>query len=189
MKIGILGGTFNPIHLGHIELAKSILKKLKLDKMIFVPTFVPPHKPGKGIVSSKERYKMVELAIDGMQNMEASDIEIRRKGTSYSVDTIKEFKVIYGDAADLYFIAGSDYAGELQSWKDIGDLKRLCSFVIATRPGYRDIQQLPDTHIIDIDTPNISSSDIRRRIGSNISFKELVPQQVYNYIVTRRLYL
>ncbi|MDB4349919.1 nicotinate-nucleotide adenylyltransferase, partial [Omnitrophica bacterium] len=175
MKIGILGGTFNPIHLGHLRLAEEALKKLSLDKLIFIPSYIPPHKPHEDIVSSAHRLRMVEIAVEEKPNLEVSDIEIKLKGTSYSINTIKKLKNIYGDGADIYFIAGSDYADELESWKDIENLKRLCRFVIATRPGYNPASRPAHTEVMDVDTPDISSTNIRRHIKEGKAFKELLP--------------
>jgi nicotinate-nucleotide adenylyltransferase len=132
---------------------------------------------------------MVELAVEKIPDFEVSDIEIRLKGTSYSINTIKELKKIYGSAQDIFFIAGSDYAEELKAWKDIEELKRLCNFVMATRPGY-DLKTPPeDTRIISVDTPDISSTDIRSLIKEGKEFREFMPLEVYDYIVAGQLYL
>ncbi len=189
MKIGILGGTFNPVHMGHIILAEEAYKRLVLDKLIFVPSYIPPHKDNREIVPPDDRYRMVELAAGQRDGFEVSDIEIKMRGMSYSINTIKEFKRIYGADTQIYFIAGSDYAEELESWKDIDNLKRLCSFVLATRPGYRLKSKPPDTAIISVDTPDISSTDIRELIKEEKEFKKFLPEAVYNYIIKRRLYL
>ena len=170
MKIGILGGTFNPIHLGHIRLAEEALEKFELDKVIFIPTYIPPHKINKDIISFQNRYKMVELAIEEKSNFEVSDLEVKLKGISYSVNTIKELKKIYDDTTNIYFVVGSDYAEELGLWKDIEDLKKLCKFAIITRLG------------------NISSTNIRKLIRERKPFKNLLPQKVYDYILMNKLY-
>lgn len=190
MKIGILGGTFNPVHLGHIKLAKSVFERLKLDKLIFVPAYKPPHKlDKKDVIPWRDRYKMIELAIESEPAFEVSGIEGRLKGPSYSINTIKEFKKIYGGAAEIFFITGSDSVEELKAWKDIENLKNLCTFVIATRPGYA-VEGAPGrTKVVEADTPDISSTDIRRRIKENKPIKKLLPSKVYNYIIIRKLYL
>lgn len=188
MKIGILGGTFNPVHLGHIRLAEGALDKLFLDKLVFIPAYMPPHKPGEGMISPEDRYRMVELAVEGLANIEVSDIEMRVKEKSYSINTVKKLKDIYGDH-EIYFIAGSDYADELDTWKEIDSLKKLCSFVIATRPGYKLESPPENTRSIEIATPDISSTNIRKRIRAAREFKELVPEKVYGYIKDRGLYL
>lgn len=190
MKIGILGGTFNPIHLGHIRLAEEASKALRLDKIIFIPAYLPPHKKkDKDIIPWQDRYSMIELAIEDREPFEVSDIELRRKGTSYSINTIKELKDIYSGTDQIFFITGSDSVDELKTWKDIEELKKLCTFVIATRPGY-NIASLPENAtIINVDTPDISSTDIRRRIRQREPFEQSVPKKVYNYIIKRKLYL
>ncbi|MBL7069090.1 MAG: nicotinate-nucleotide adenylyltransferase [Candidatus Omnitrophica bacterium] len=190
LKIGILGGTFNPVHLGHIELAEKSVDRLGLDKLIFVPAYIPPHKRyDSGIIKWQDRYRMIELAIDGKKGFDISDVEIKRKGASYSINTIKEFKEIYGDKDALYFIAGSDSVGELDTWKDIDELKKLCTFVIVKRPGFKAQAPPEDTVVLELDTPDISATDIRECIKKRLPFQQKVPEKVYQYIIERRLYL
>lgn len=188
MRIGIIGGTFNPIHLGHVRLVEEAMNRLSLDKLVLIPAYIPPHKSSNDIISFDDRYKMAEMALRAIPNTEISDIEMKRKGTSYSVETVKELRGIYGASAEIFFIAGSDYAAELESWKDIVRLKRLCRFMIATRPGFEAAAIPEGTERIEVNTPNISSSDIRRMIREGRPFKELLPQDVYEYIVKKKLY-
>ncbi len=188
MKIGILGGTFNPIHIGHIQLAKHALSKLALDKIVFMPAYIPPHKPNKSIIPAQIRYRMVELAIEGEPALEVSDLEIKLRGKSYSINTVKELKAVYGESADIYFIAGSDYARDLDTWKDIEELKKLCTFVIATRPGFKAPAEPEDTIAIQVETSDISSSDIRARIKDNKLVKDMLSPKVYDYIIREELY-
>ena len=189
MKVGILGGTFNPVHLGHIKLAEEASKNLELDKLIFIPVYISPHKQDKDIISWQDRYRMLELAIEGNSNFEISSIEIEREGTSYSINTIKELKNSFGDAGKLFFITGSDSISELDTWKDIDQLKKLCTFVIVTRPGFDVKTQPVDTTIVSLDTPAISSTEIRRCIKENKPFKKFLPQNVYKYLTEKKLYL
>ncbi len=190
MKIGILGGTFNPVHLGHIALAKEVKDKLGLDRVIFVPAYIPPHKlDDKDIISSQDRYRMVELAIKDNPDFELSDIEIRRAGTSYSIDTIKKFRDIYGERAEIFFITGSDSISELDRWKDIELIKKECALVIVKRPGYTVGRLLPGTMVMDLGTPDISSTEIRSHIRDGRRFKEFVPREVRDYIIKKKLYL
>ncbi len=188
MRIGILGGTFNPIHIGHLILAEEALSKLCLDKVIFVPTFIPPHKSEEELIDANHRYRMIELAIKDNPAFEVSDIELRRKGKSYSVDTLKQFKKRFGKFTKLFFITGSDSLGELFSWKDINDIFKLSQFVVANRPGY-PFKELPKHAEIVLITPiEVSSSEIRKRIREDLSIKYLVPDSVRNYINKKRLY-
>jgi nicotinate-nucleotide adenylyltransferase len=188
MKIGILGGTFNPIHLGHTRLAREARDKLALDKVILVPSYMPPHKSGKEIISSDDRYAMAKIALSGTRGIEVSDIEMKLKGTSYSINTVRKIKDIYGEAAEIYLITGSDYAGDLDSWMEIDRLRKMCTLTIATRPGSPQASGAAGARILRVETPEISSSDIRRRIKEGKDFKDLVCPRVYDYIEEHGLY-
>ncbi|MEI6862830.1 MAG: nicotinate-nucleotide adenylyltransferase [Candidatus Omnitrophota bacterium] len=188
MRIGLLGGTFNPIHIGHLILADEALSKLKLDKIVFIPTYIPPHKSVESTTKPKERLKMVELAIEDNANFEVSNFEISSKKTSYSIDTLKEFRNKYGDDAELYFITGSDLLKDLFSWKNVNDIFKISKFIVANRPGYpvTDVPKEVETVVI---TPiEVSAEDIRKRLKSGRSIRYLVPEKVRNYITERNLY-
>ncbi|MBM3252917.1 MAG: nicotinate-nucleotide adenylyltransferase [Candidatus Omnitrophica bacterium] len=188
MRIGVLGGTFNPIHIGHLILAEEAFSKLSLDKVIFVPAFIPPHKIEEELVSADHRYRMIEIAIKDNPNFEISNIELRRSGRSYSVDTLRQFKKLYGKFTKLFFITGSDSLGELFSWKDINDIFKLSQFVVANRPGY-PFKELPKEAELVLITPiEVSSSQIRKRIREGLSIRYLVPDAVRNYINKKGLY-
>ncbi len=187
MKIGILGGTFNPIHLGHLIMAEEVCQKVGLNKLIFVPSNLPPHKDNGDIISAYHRLKMLKLAIKGNPYFSVSYIEIRRGGRSYTIDTIKEFKRIYYKH-ELYFIIGSDLFRYLNEWKDLREIVAQVKFIVATRPGY-PLENLPDyITTIDIRAVDISAFEIRQCIKQNRSFRYLVPQAVRNYIIRRGLY-
>ncbi|MCM8781279.1 MAG: nicotinate-nucleotide adenylyltransferase [Candidatus Omnitrophica bacterium] len=187
MKIGILGGTFNPIHIGHLILAEEVWEKLALDKIIFVPTYLPPHKDDADIALAQDRYAMVKLAIRKNRKFLVSDIEIKRDGRSYTIDTIKELKKIY-PKDELYFIIGSDLVNYLGEWKDLEEITKLVKFIVATRPGY-PLEKIP-TYIstIAIRAVDISGFEIRKNIRENKSFRYLVPESVYRYIIKKKLY-
>lgn len=188
MRIGLLGGTFNPIHIGHLILAEEAYYKLKLDKVVFVPSFVPPHKTIEGDIKPQDRLKMVGLAIKGNPAFEVSTYEIESKKRSYSVDTLKEFRRLYGEEAQLYFITGSDSLKDLFSWKDINDIFKMSKFIVAPRPGY-PLKDLPKEAEAVVITPiEVSSEDIRRRIKEGRSIRYLVPEDVRRYIDERGLY-
>jgi len=187
MKIGILGGTFNPVHLGHLILAEEIREKLQLDKVIFVPTYLPPHKDISGVASASDRYNMIKLAIKKNKHFAISDVEIKRDGRSYTIDTIKEFKRIFADD-ELYFITGSDLLKYLDEWKDLSEIIKMVKFIVATRPGY-PLEQIPAyIKTLAIRPVDISAFQIRDCIKENKSFRYLVPEAVYNYIVKKKLY-
>lgn len=189
MRIGILGGTFNPIHIGHLILAEEARFKLKLDKLILVPAFMPPHKDTSDVIDAKDRLEMVRLAIEDNPAFEISTYEVDSKKKSYSIDTLKEFRKIYGDEAQLCFITGSDSLKDLFSWKNINDIFKISKFIVANRPGYplKDIPKEADTVVI---TPiEVSSEDIRKRLKEGRSIRYLVSEKVRKYILEHNLYL
>lgn len=188
MKIGILGGTFNPIHIGHLILAEEAREKLGLDKVIFVPAYLPPHKDNSDIATAGVRFTMIKLAIKGNRYFFVSDIEIKRDGKSYTIDTLKEFKKKY-PRDELYFISGSDLLKYLDEWKDLSEIIRMVKFIVATRPGY-PLEKIPSyISTVAIRAVDISAFEVRRCIRENKSFRYLVPEPVFNYINKKRLYL
>ncbi len=187
MKIGIFGGTFNPIHFGHLVLAEQAYEKLGLDKVIFIPSYYPPHKENSTIVSANHRYNMVRLAIQRNPRFEISDIEVNRKGRSYSVDTIRELNRIY-PKAELFFISGSDVSDQVSKWKSIDEILALSKFALAKRPGYCLKRHNKNISVISITELDISSSMIRRKIKTGQSIRYLMPMRVYKYIKEKRLY-
>jgi len=187
MKIGILGGTFNPIHLGHLILAEEIREKLRLDKIIFVPTYIPPHKKSKNIAPARDRYSMIKSAIRGNDFLDVSDIEIRRMGASYTIDTLRSFKKRF-PRDDMYFITGSDLLNYLDEWKDLKQIISLVKFVVATRPGY-PLEDIPSyIKTVAIRAIDVSAFEIRQCVKKGLSFRYLVPDPVFAYITKKRLY-
>ncbi|WP_085875100.1 nicotinate-nucleotide adenylyltransferase [Peptoniphilus vaginalis] len=190
-KYGIFGGSFNPIHYGHLMICEYIKEEMGLDKVIFIPTGNPPHKDLE--VSAKDRYEMVRLAISPNPDFEISDIEATRVKMSYTVDTIRELKKIYREEK-LYFLIGLDSIFQLKTWMKIGDLSKEIEFVVALRPGYinkdeinREIDFLREnfgTKVNLINTPlyEISSTDLRDRIREGKSLRYLIPKKVLDYI-------
>lgn len=186
-RIGILGGSFNPIHLGHLILAEEAREKLRLDKVIFVPANLAPLKSPRSLAAACARSRMVAEALGGNPYFEVSDIELKRKGLSYSIETVREFKSIFRHAR-LYFIVGSDFLKEFAVWKDIGSLSEICKIVIAERPGYL-LKRLPkNMQAIKIRALDVSSTDIRKRIGTGKSIRYLVPEKVRKYILKKKIY-
>ncbi|MGA2775767.1 MAG: nicotinate-nucleotide adenylyltransferase [Candidatus Omnitrophota bacterium] len=187
MKIGILGGTFNPIHTGHLILAEEAREKLKLNKIIFVPAHLPPHKDNSDIAQAQQRFAMLKLALKGNKHFAVSNIEIKRQGRSYTIDTLKEFKKLYPND-ELFFLIGSDLLKYLDEWKDLGEIIKMVKFITATRPGY-PLEKIP-TYIstLPIRAVDISAFEIRSAIKKDKSFRYLVPERVFAYIKRKKLY-
>jgi len=187
MKTGILGGTFNPVHIGHLILAEEAREKLKLDKIIFIPTALPPHKENLDIANADDRLKMLKLAIKGNKFFEVSDIEIKRRGRSYTIDTLRELKNRFSHD-DLYFIIGSDLLKYINEWKDLEDINKMVKFIAATRPGF-PLEQIPAyIHTLAIRAVDVSGFEVRQCVKENKSFRYLVPDKVFDYIKKRKLY-
>lgn len=187
MKIGILGGTFNPIHIGHLILAEEVREKIGLEKVIFVPAYLPPHKNNSDIARAEHRYRMICDAIKGNKHFIASDVEIKREGKSYTIDTVREFKK-KSPKDEIFFIAGSDVLKYLDDWKDLPEIIKLVKFVVATRPGYA-LDSLPAyISTLSIRAVDVSAFEIRQAIKENKSFRYLVADVVYKYIVKNKLY-
>ena len=188
MRIGILGGTFNPIHMGHLILADEALHKLKLDKVIFVPTLIPPHKSIEGKIKPQERLKMIELAIKENPSFASSTFEIDSKKRSYSIDTLRRFRKVYGQDAQLFFLTGSDSLKDLFSWKDVNEIFKISKFIVANRPGY-PVNEVPKEVETVVITPiEVSSEDIRHRVREGRSIRYLVPEKVRKFIITKKMY-
>jgi len=198
IRIGILGGTFNPIHVGHLIIAQDALEQLRLQRVIFVPSATPPHKPLDGNATAAQRLAMVKLAIRGDKRFGVDDLEIRRGGKSYTVDTLAQLRQRMPNT-EFHFIIGSDSLRELHQWKDVEQLVRSCTFVTVPRPGFepkpvvdpklsaatrrRLQQQVLRGHACDI-----ASREIRSLIAQGKSIRYLVPNAVARYIETHRLY-
>lgn len=198
-KFAILGGTFDPIHLGHISVAEAVLNKTNVEKVLFIPSGNPPHKEREGVSDSYTRLKMAKLAIEGHENMLVSSIEIDRGGITYTVDTVAQLKELLGDEVEFKFITGADAIHYITTWKDYKHLLHLCSFIAVTRPGYnkdamaKEIEQMEahfkcDIEFIEIPPVDISSSQIRENISNGISVKTMVPDKVEEYILKKGLY-
>lgn len=195
--LGILGGTFDPIHLGHLHMAEAVYASLELEKIIFIPAFVPPHKIGLDYAPAADRYAMTKLAVEAYPHFSVSDMELKRNGVSYTIDTLRELHAQQPDK-HLYFIIGADSVVQLHTWNSIYEMLDLATFVAAGRPGYagvrdevvRNLGAEAAKKIILLHTPeyDISSTVIRSRIREKASLDGLVPQAVEQYIYEHGLY-
>jgi len=193
MRIGIFGGTFDPPHNGHLDIAEAARRQLELDEVLFVPSNRNPLKPTKS-AASKDRMEMVRRAVAGREGFAVSDIEIARGGPSYAYDTVSE--LVYMQPADYWWIMGSDALKTFEAWKNPDKLSRLCRLAVAVRPptNLREIQErtsewlLPRIDWIDIPPSDASSTDIRLRVQANKPVANLLPSNVLDYINERKLY-
>lgn len=201
MSIGIFGGSFNPIHIGHLIVAEEVFQQRNLSKILFIPTGISPHKESGCLIDSFHRYEMVKQAIGDNEHFEVSDIEIKRPGKSYTIDTIKILRETYGPEHNLFLILGTDMINEINTWKDIEALSDLCHFIVVNRfPIKLNSEMIKKSAIcgkkkaeieklmVRIPSLDISSTEIRKKLSKGLSIKYLVPERVENYIRTHSLY-
>ena len=199
MKTGILGGTFDPVHNGHLKVAETVKKKLGLQNVIFVPAGQPWMKADRTITPVEQRVEMVRLAIAGHADFELSLSEVNRPGSTYTVQTIREFRRKFGEGAEIYFIIGRDGLWHLPQWRSVRQLVKLCRIAVVPRPGFslpdmdameRQIAGLSESVVL-LDKPEIdvSATEIRRRVAQGLLWKTLVPAPVAEYIAVHKLYM
>lgn len=192
MNIGIYGGTFNPPHVGHLIVAEQVRSELNIDEIMFIPSFISPHKQEGESELSEHRLAMTKLAVKDNPHFSCSDIEVAKKDTSFTIHTLEQLK-IKNPTHTFYIIIGMDNYLTFHLWKEPNRLLQSATLVVMNRPGYpRQVNEIFGTkNTIFIDVPNIdiSSSNIRRRVKENRSIQYLVPKNVEKYILTNRLYL
>jgi nicotinate-nucleotide adenylyltransferase len=198
MNIGVLGGTFDPIHLGHLIIAEEARLKFSLAKVLFVPAGQPWLKTSRTITPANHRIEMVERAIGSHSHFELSTVEVDHPGPSYSLETIIILQRRLDAEARIFFLVGWDSLAELPKWKEPAELIQLCKLVAITRPGFGrpDLKALESSVPgitqsvvwMDISPVNISSSDIRKRVAQGLSIHGLVPEVVESYIKEQKLY-
>jgi nicotinate-nucleotide adenylyltransferase len=200
MKIGIFGGTFNPIHTGHLVVAQDAMETLQLSGVLFIPSAIPPHKSPESLAPAAHRLRMIRAAIRSDARFSVSDIEIKRGGKSYSVDTLRELRR-HHPRVEWFFIIGSDSFKELHSWREIETLARLCQFAVVARPHF-EMETMTarrvgldaatfkrvSRHPIHAHLVNISSTEIRARVRAGKSIRYLVPDAVARHIEKHSLY-
>lgn len=198
-RVGILGGTFDPIHVGHLMTAEAVRDEYKLDKVLFIPAANPPHKQEQQVTPAIHRFVMTLLATCSNPHFQVSSLEMNRPGPSYTIDTIYELSKRFGKSSEIYFITGADAIQEIPTWDRIEELLGICQFIAATRQGcVPDVDNIREyfgdlgqKRIHRLATPEleISSTDIRERIKRGYSIKYIVPEQVEQYIYKEGLYL
>lgn len=213
MRWGLMGGTFDPIHLAHLRCAQEILEDYGLDRVVFIPSATPPLKQSPGVTSYEHRERMVRLALEGNPAFSFSDVENRREGRSYTVDTIGHFRRTYGEDLEIFFILGQDAFADIRRWKNWRRLLTLCHFIVMSRPGWTRAalrRALPDAYasrfaydrgargyrspsgtliaFTRVTALAIEATDIRERVRSGRSIRYLVPDGVREYIEKHGLY-
>ena len=213
MKIGLFGGTFDPIHWGHLRSAEEVREAFGLDRILFIPVAIPPHKSKNEATPARDRLKMVRLAIAKNPGFAASSVEVDRRGKSYSIDTLRYFAARQKKGDALYFILGLDAFKDIGSWKDFEKIFPLCRLIVTSRPGWGNSLALRDIpiaarklfcydpkiksfrhksgthlHTIKLTDIAISASEIRARVRNRKSIRYLVPSEVGAYIKRRGLY-
>ncbi len=214
MKIGLFGGTFNPFHNGHIRIIEHIKKKYKFNKIFLIPSATPPHKPAITLASAKDRFDMVKKSIKNRKGFEVSDKELKRKGPSFTIDTINEFKKEYGKQTNFYLLMGSDAFLDITTWKNKDQIFEAVKTIIMLRQGFENKEEITsfiykniskdytfDEHdniffhkkkqkiiICNVPKIDISSTMIRTKVKNNEPVTDLVPADVNKIIITKELY-
>ena len=195
----LFGGTFNPPHVGHIEIARSVAKKIGIKNIVLIPSGNPPHKMGRDIADANHRVNMLKLAIKNEKNFKISLIEVVRKGYTYTIDTLIELKKKYGEEKRFYYLIGEDVLRNLPTWKDYKDVLLMCKFVVVARSVHtknlliKDVQKLTRKYglnavVVDVDCVDVSSTKVRELAYRGDDLKGLVSREVLQYIRNNNLY-
>lgn len=193
MKVCIFGGTFDPPHVGHLVIGETIKGSENFDKIIFIPSFIPPHKDESYISSIEERLEMLHLCLDKDENFELSDVEVKRGNVSYTIETIRDLKTRYNlDKNHIYFLMGSDSLLEFHQWKNHNEILTECQVLVALRPRFHPDRISPEIlskiRFANVPQIEISSSQIRERIHSGLTVRYMVPDLVWEYIKEKGMY-
>ncbi|NLK95248.1 MAG: nicotinate-nucleotide adenylyltransferase [Clostridiales bacterium] len=195
-KWGIIGGTFDPIHIAHLYIAEVAMKKLNLEKVIFMPAGSPPHKTDRRITEASLRLEMVNAAIKGKKGFEVSDYEIQNKGMSYTYKTLEYFN---NKKREIYFIVGSDCLMNLHKWREVDKIFSLCKLVVVTRPGFSKSELIKkkiefeekyngEIIFLEVEGKDISSTEIKEYIKEGLEIEKLLPKEVIEIINKKGLY-
>jgi nicotinate-nucleotide adenylyltransferase len=191
MRLGIMGGTFNPVHYGHLIAGQEVKEKMNLDKIIFIPSAHPPHKDEKELDGARDRLAMLKLALGQDPYFSLSTLEIDRGGKSYSFATLRALHKIYGPQTEFFFILGTDAMRDIFSWKNVSEFLRLCRLIVINRPGFSRRflkKKMPPFHFVRVTPVAISSRNIRKRVREGKPIIYLVPGKVEAYIKRHNLY-
>ena len=196
-KLGILGGTFDPVHNGHLALAEAAMQQLELEELLFIPAPAPPHKDGRAITAFAQRYEMVQLAIAGRPHFWLSDLEAKRAGKSYTYDTLQTIKT-HAPQCELFFLTGADALEGFSHWYRWQEILDLCTLVVTTRPGFafetpKELaaearRRQKGVLLLEKDEVDISATKLREAIAQGKAWQQWVPQAVAEYIQANHLY-
>lgn len=188
-RIGILGGTFDPPHNGHIAVARAAIRECHLQKIIFIPAKYPPHKPIEKVASELDRLNMLKLAVGGHSEFEVSDIELKRESLSYTIETLREIKD-RNPEAEIVFIIGADNISEMESWYKTDEILNVATVVAFNRPGFEPRGKYKSKiKMFNMSPVDISSTEIRDKIKAHETVEDLVPEPVREYIEKNSLYI
>ncbi len=189
MKLGLYGGSFDPVHLGHLLVAHAALEELGLDRLVFIPAAQSPFKPGTQPAPAKMRARMLRLALAGETRFAVDELEIRRGGVSFTVDTVREFAARHS-GAELFWLIGADHVPTLPKWREAEALARLVQFVVIPRPGETQASLPPSYRLHQLSgwPLRVSSSEIRQRVAAGKTIRQLLPTGVAEVITNEKLY-
>ena len=198
MRVGILGGTFDPVHLGHLIVGEEARGRLELERVVFIPTGQPWLKEQQPATAGKHRLQMLELALASNPKFDVASVEVDRPGPTYTVDTLEDLHQELGSEVELYFIIGMDALEQFRQWQRPERMLELCKLAVVNRPGYQrvDVNEMvreypqvgPGLTLLNVPRVEISSTDIRRRVAEGKSIRYLVPEVVQEYIQEHGLY-
>ena len=210
IRIGILGGTFDPVHVGHLETALAAARGLGLDRVLVMPSGTPPHRHQQPFASPCHRFAMTAIAVTGLPGLQVSDFEVRETGPSYTFDTLARLHQLGFDPVQIYFITGADAFAEIATWSRYPQVLDMANFAVVSRPGHRApslraslptlagrmadaaapaaLAPQPAIFLVDASTPDVSSTDVRQRLQEGRSIDGLVPPMVATYITQHALY-
>ncbi len=189
MRIGLFGGTFDPVHCGHVAAAAAAMNGLALDEVVFIPSGHPPLKGDNGLVAGHHRARMLELAIEGEPRFAVCRWEIEREGPSFTLDTVRQMRAVLGEEARLFFLLGSDCAHRIPRWKGIDEIRRALQFAIIARHGSEDVKLAPDCLPVAMPPMPVSATMVRAALARGDDVSTLLDDRVQAYIATHHLYL
>lgn len=188
MRIGIFGGTFDPPHIGHLIVASDACAALRLDRLLLVPAALPPHKRGRVSTPAEQRLAMVRAAVEDDPRLEVDDLEVRREGASYSVDTLREMRARHPEA-ELFFLIGMDQMREFHSWREPQEVARLARLSVVAREGEAEHPESPFPYrVVHVTRIDLSATEIRRRVRAGEPIRYLVPEAVRGMVERWGLY-